>query len=131
MATIYDMHDKAFPRVSAYVIARNGERVATLAFKFPADGAGRLHCFLHWAGLEMVRGYAGGYGYDKLTAAACSAAGRMPGELPVTAYADGTPHHSPAEREAFAAFRAALDSDSGYDWARKVSDAGFAVWQAV
>lgn len=59
MTKIYEQHDAAFSRVSAYVVARNGERVATIAFKFPADGAGRLWAYVHWLGLEMVRGIRG------------------------------------------------------------------------
>ena len=42
MTDIYEQHDKAFSRVSAFVILDSkGERVATVAIKFPADGAGR------------------------------------------------------------------------------------------
>lgn len=85
---IYDLHDKAFSNVAAYVLMNDGERseasplggtrkglapLATLSFKFPKDGAGRLWCYFHYIGAEMVRGYAGGYGYDKQTAAVESA----------------------------------------------------------
>lgn len=59
-STVYQLHDKAFANVSAYVIAKDGERVATIAFKFPRDGAGRLYVYVHWFGLQMVRGWAGG-----------------------------------------------------------------------
>lgn len=48
MTDIYKQHDTAFARVSGYVIAKDGERVATIAFKFPADGAGRLWAYVHW-----------------------------------------------------------------------------------
>ena len=71
---IYVLHAKAFNRVSAYVIMRGEERVATIAFKFPRDGAGRLYAYVHVFGAPMVRGYAGGYGYDKRSAACSSAA---------------------------------------------------------
>lgn len=72
--TIYEQHDKTFSNVSAYVLTNDkGYRIGTLAFKFPKDGAGRLYCYLHIIGLEMVRGYAGGYGYDKRSASVVDA----------------------------------------------------------
>lgn len=36
---IYDQHKAAFANVSAYTIMKGGERVATIAFKFPRGGA--------------------------------------------------------------------------------------------
>lgn len=117
MTTIYDQHDKAFSRVSAFVIVDQGKRVATVALHFPADGAGRLWAYVHWLGLPMVRGYAGGYGYDKRTAAVASAAAKI--------------HPSPTACERQAAFQAACRADSGYDWTRELEKAGFQVWQAV
>jgi len=112
MANIYDQHDKAFARVSAYVIARDGKRVATVAFKRPPDGAGRLQVFVHWIGSEMVRGYAGGCGYDKHSAA-CACAARSAGAVAWPA-----------------AFRDALVRDEGASWNRELECAGFAVWSA-
>ena len=76
MPDIYDQHKAAFPSVSAYVVLHNGERVATIAFKHPRDGSGRLYAYVHWLGVEMVRGFAGGYGYDKHSAACADAAQR-------------------------------------------------------
>lgn len=38
---IYEQHNKAFSRVSAYVIMKGEERVATVAIKYPADGVRR------------------------------------------------------------------------------------------
>ena len=67
--TIYEQHDAAFRHVNAYVIMRGRERVGTVAIKYPRDGAGRLWAYVHFLGMPMVRGYAGGYGYDKKTAA--------------------------------------------------------------
>ena len=74
MPDIYDQHKAAFPNVSAYVILRGSEKVATIAFKYPRDGSGRLYAYVHWLGVPMVRGFAGGYGYDKQSAAFDSAA---------------------------------------------------------
>lgn len=117
MATnIYDQHRKAFSNVSAYCIMRGGERVATIAFKFPKDGASRLWVYVHWLGIPMVRGSAGGYGYDKRTAA-CNSASRA---LPHASYDDK-----------LEAFTAALAIDDGNDWERNLRNAGFDVLQAV
>ncbi len=125
MSNIYDQHDKAFNRVSAYVIARNGERVATIAFRFPADGAGRLYAYVHWIGLEMVRGMAGGYGYDKRSAACANAMRKL-----LEIYSDNKEDDTPDTR-ARAEFIRALARDGGQTWDSMLRDAGFTVWQAV
>jgi hypothetical protein len=117
---IYDQHDAAFRRVQAFVIARNGERVATIAFKFPADGAGRLYAYVHWLGTEMVRGHANGYGYDKRSAACADAANK-----------GGLWDAAESENNAIARFRNALALDDGYRWDTNLERAGFQVWQAV
>lgn len=111
---IYDQHDKAFSGVSAYCIARDGNRVATLAFKFPRDGAGRLYAYVHWIGDEMVRGSASGYGYDKRSAACRDASRKAAGD------SDAAP------------FWAALESGGdGIGWQDALRKAGFDVWSAV
>jgi len=114
MSDIYDQHSAAFANVSAYVILKDGERVATVAFKFPRDGAGRLYTYVHWLGLEMVRGFAGGYGYDKRTAAVAAAVKTLGG-------------YSPGLGD----FLTACDRDGGHHWDRRLQDAGFTVLQAV
>lgn len=124
-STIYKQHDSAFNRVSAYVIARNGERVATIAFKYPADGAGRLYAYVHWLGLPMVRGFAGGYGYDKRSAACASAAKHIVAPDPQ----DRTTWER--DKEARESFVAAIAKDGGQTWESCLRDAGFTVWQAV
>lgn len=131
MTQIYKQHDAAFASVSAYVILKDAKRVATVAFKFPRDGAGRLYAYVHWLGTEMVRGYAGGYGYDKTSAAVESACRKLP-ELSREAFADGVPHHSDAERANYGAFIAAITlGNDGQYWDRRLTDAGFTVLQAV
>lgn len=130
MSDIYKQHDAAFANVAAYVILNlRHDRVATIAFKFPRDGAGRLWCYVQWCGTEMVRGYAAGGGYDKRSASAASAACRL--ALGNGQYADGTPHHSQEEREEFDTFVVALSDDNGHEWANRLRDAGFVVLQAV
>lgn len=116
MATnIYDLHSKAFNQVSAFVVMLNNERAATIAFKFPKDGASRLWAYVHWMGVPMVRGYAGGYGYDKRTAA-CNSASRA-------IKVDGSDTQK--------AFIDAIAIDDGNDWERNLRNAGFTVFQAV
>ena len=123
---IYKQHEASFSRVSAYVITDNtGERVATIAFKFPADGAGRLYAYLHVLGLKMVRGHAGGYGYDKQSAALSSAASCVP----VYSEEDLTTWQKDASTRDLIV--AALMPDDGFDWSRHLRDAGFNVLQAV
>lgn len=121
-ANIYDQHAAAFRAVSAFVILDKGERVATVALKFPADGAGRLFAYVHWIGAPMVRAFAGGGGYDKRSAAVSAA---------VTKIADPV---TPRECETAGrrtAFIDALHGCDGHDWTRKLEDAGFTVLQAV
>lgn len=113
---IYKQHESAFARVSAFVILKDGERVATIALKFPADGSGRLYAYVHWIGLEMVRGFAPGGGYDKRSAAIASAARKMPVGL---------------EMSAQRGFVHALSEDGCSTWDGQLRDAGFTVLQAV
>jgi len=119
---IYTQHGRAFSQVSAFVITKGKERVATVAIKFPRDGAGRLWAYVHWLGVPMVRGYAGGYGYDKSSAAVSSAASRV--ELQ-------TEHVTKAQVNLQKKFIKAASLDNGYDWQRNIEDAGFYTLQAV
>jgi hypothetical protein len=123
MTTVYDQHDKAFTQVSAFAIVRNGERVANIAFKFPRDGAGRLKVFVHWLGLEMLQGTAGGYGYDKRTAATANAIARAHKAKHALMFAEPG---SPPE-----AFMLALARDAGDSWDAMLRKAGFDVWQVI
>lgn len=119
MADIYEQHRAAFANVSAFVILDGAERVATVAIKFPKDGAGRLYAYVHWLGIEMARGWASGGGYDKRTAAVSAASRGI--KIPAA-----WPHH-PRMR----AFLAALAPDGGTEWHNALRDAGFTVLQAV
>jgi hypothetical protein len=119
MPNIYDQHKAAFSNVSAYcVLDKAGNRVASIAFKFPRDGAGRLYAYVHVFGGPMVRGFAGGGGYDKRSAAVLSAVSKM---KPADYYAEDQ-HH-------VAAFKGMVDC--GYGWDRQLQDAGYTVLQAV
>ncbi|WP_425962619.1 hypothetical protein [Rhizobium nepotum] len=121
---IYALHDKAFNRVSAYVILdKSGESVAKVSFKFPADGAGRLYAYVHWLGVPMVRGHAGGYGYDKRSAAVASAANHFYDKSDKLLHDLGNPLYH--------AFAYAIVRDSGDYWDDRLRNAGFTVIQAV
>lgn len=111
---IYNQHQTAFKNVSAYVIMKDA-RVATIAFRFPKDGAGRLWAYVHWIGTEMVRGYAGGGGYDKKSAAVESACDKLPQATSVAGNQ----------------FAIALHNIGGNTWDRALTEAGFEVLGAV
>ena len=120
--SIYDLHRSAFSNVSAYVVMKDGNRVATIAFKFPKDGASKLWAYVHWHGVPMVRGSATGYGYDK-GSAACSSAARSIERLPLD--------YPEFQRDNQFAFIACLAKDSGETWETQLRKAGFEVYQAV
>ena len=118
-ADVYDQYRASFPHVSAFVIMRDGKQVATVAIKYPRDGAGRLYAYVHWLGVPMVRGYAGGYGYDKITAACASAARKIERlQDSDNAYWQD-------------AFIQALEMDGGHNWDATLRAASFDVLQAV
>jgi hypothetical protein len=133
MSDIYTQHDAAFRNVSAFVIMRDGEKVATVALKYPRDGAGRLFAYVHWLGLPMVRAYAGGYGYDKRTAAVGNAARKMDRNAAATRAAEFGVEYAQSRPwfEYYATFVDAAAKDGGEDWARALEKAGFSVLQAV
>jgi hypothetical protein len=127
MSDIYKLHDSAFSSVSAFVVTLDNEKVATIALKFPRDGAGRLYAYTHWIGLEMVRGFASGCGYDKRSAALRNAAQK----LAARAKSPGE-YETVRQPEALQAFIAALiEGGRGIGFDRALRDAGFTIWQAV
>jgi hypothetical protein len=122
MTDVYDQHRASFPHVSAFVVMHGSRHVGSIAFKFPRDGAGRLYAYVHWFGVPMVRGYAGGYGYDKKSAACSSAARKMPEHLPEGYDGAG---------DVYGRFVDALGRDGGQEWHNHLRKAGFDVLQAV
>ena len=120
MTDIYEQHEKAFAGVSAFVILHNGERVATIAFRHPNRGM-RLWVYMHWLGIEMVRGHADGGGYDKHSAAVDAAARKLKSLDAAGDVATGE----------FFAFLAACHDSDGRRWDNRLRDAGFTVLQAV
>lgn len=124
MTKIYDDHAAAFRDVSAYIVLKDGDVVARIAFKFARSGL-QTKCYVHWLGLQMVAGRARGGGYDKRSAAAAHAANKTPLGLDAeTGLRVDSKHH-------WNDFRRALALDAGHSWDRALRDAGFDVFQAV
>lgn len=73
MTKIYEQFDAATRNICAYAILKDGEPIGRVVLKYPKDGAGRLYAYVQVYGAPMVRGWAGGYGYDKATAAVSGA----------------------------------------------------------
>jgi hypothetical protein len=62
----------ALSRAGAKVIINpKGDLCGTIKIAYPKDGAGRMTVILHEHGFEPQISSAGGYGYDKLSAALC------------------------------------------------------------
>lgn len=130
MPDIYDLHAKAFKNVCAFVVIKadyaftprkvEPARVATIAFKHPADGAGRLYCYLHIFGGPMVRGMASGGGYDKKTASAAHAASKV-----------NLKDYREEDRAEVKRLVDALLIDGGAYWDSCLRDIGLHVYQAV
>ncbi len=112
---IYGQHDKAFSDVSAYAVVYDGKPVAKVAFKYARSGL-RTTAFVHWIGQPMVRGWAGGGGYDKASAAVASAAARM---RTADVGADCK------------AFIGCAQKDDGQHWDNRLRAAGFDVFQVI
>lgn len=130
MTDIYEFHRKAFARVSAYVILNaERERVATVAIKFPADGAGRLYAYCHVIGFPMKRAFCGGSGYDKGTVAVAAAFAKCLPVLPIPG--ERTGGLTLEARFAATAIFDALEASGGQFWERLLENAGFIVLQAV
>ena len=119
-------HRAAFARVSAYVIVnKEGESVASIAFKFPRDGAGRTSAYIRVFGNHMSRGSASGGGYDKQSAAVGVAARKIEYDTEEDAGIDAKTANS------IKAFKTALEKSNGYSWDTKLQESGFNVIRAV
>lgn len=116
MSDIYDQHKAAFALVSAYVVTKGGDRIASVAFK---SSKNRVYCYLHVLGAQMVRAYAPGIELNAQTAAMHSAISRVEA-------ADGDIRTI----QTLGAIRDAV-TDNGASWDQDLRKAGFAVWQAV
>jgi hypothetical protein len=105
--------EKRTARVTAFIIMHGAEYSGRVVISYPQDGAGRLYAIAWLPGQNSTptirhHGSAGGYGYDKATAAMGGA---------------GYYHQVAKEWRA-------LD-DGGYDWRAQLIQAGYQVIQAV
>lgn len=131
MSDIYDQHTAAFAHVSASVILdAEGKKVGTIAFKFPRGTSTRVYCYLHILGTEMVRGYAGGGGYDKASAAADAARRRI---IPFDRYQleEAIKNSAEAPRHPIAEAFSKTRLDTGSGWQRAIEELGYRTVQAV
>ncbi|HWU70770.1 MAG TPA: hypothetical protein VN017_05395 [Pseudoxanthomonas sp.] len=108
---VYEKHSATFRNVSAYVITRGAQRVATVAFKSGTTE----QAFVHWIGSAMIRATANGGGYDRQSAACAKAASKAT-------------HNGDALASAF---WTSLAIDGGRHWYQELERAGFTVLQAV
>lgn len=69
--SVYQTAEQKFNDVSAYVIMKGDKHICNITIKYPKDGMGRVHGFMHAYGLEMEHAFVGGYGYDKRSAVIC------------------------------------------------------------
>jgi hypothetical protein len=123
MSKLWEQYDSAFKQVTAHAVLHEGQHVANIAIKFPRDGGGRVVAYVHWLGREVVRGSAGGGGYDK-TSAAVHEAGRKLGTKPTDI------ESRPAALNAFV--KALIGDDNGQDWTRSIRDAdGFSLLNVI
>ena len=132
MLNIYDQHKAAFSQVSAYtVIDKKGERIASIAFKFPRDGAGRLYAYLQVFGIPMVRGFAAGGGYDKKSAACADAGEKALRQL--DSWKESDYLHFGKDAKSLKLIHKALSKghSGGADWQRELESVGYRVYQAV
>lgn len=132
MTKIYEQHAQAFSNVSAYLATNASGQELKISFKYPKDGAGRLWVYFHYVGLEMVRDYAGGYGYDKASAAINGAiekitviddpsfSGQQWYEMSRVAY-----------RENVKALQDAFKNIGGKDWKDVLRDNGYKVYSII
>lgn len=120
MTKKYDQHRAAFTNVEAHVVTWKGERVGTIAFKFPKDGAGRLYAYVHIFGLEMARGYAGGFGYDKKSAAVSGAIEKIKRDETFPSYG--------ISNETIETLQNAFKNIGGHDWKDILRNLGFQVY---
>ena len=126
MSNIYDQHTSAFSDVSAYVILKDGQRVATVAVKYSARST-RVWAYLHVLSLPMVRACADGGGYDKTSAAIAKASQQV--RCPLTVYDPGNAQELRELAQSWNDLAPSLDK--GQHWDRALERADFSVLQAV
>jgi len=134
MTDIYKLHDAAFAHVSAFVVLKDGERVATVAFK----RGNSVQCFAHLIGLEMTRGRANGGGYDRNSASFYDAVSRIKHPLRERVLEGEKNSIQLVDKRAKELWdllqnftKAAHKGNGGSHWDAALREAGFTVLQAV
>lgn len=133
MTKVYDQYDAAFRKTAAAAILKDGNYTAKVCIKYPADGAGRLYAYVHVFRAEMARGFAGGYGYDKTSAAIMDAMEKMkPYKIERTKgeNAESKAYYDKAEADGnalIAELKKALEPAASVGWSNALRDAGFTV----
>lgn len=120
--SVIEQYASAFKGIAAYSILKDGQQVATVAFK----GDARLQVYLHWIGLDVVRAAASGGGYNRHKAAVQKAA-----QAAIKAY---DPQKDPNAENVFARaafFRILSEGSDGQDWISALTGAGFDVNKVV
>lgn len=129
MPDIYEQHKAAFPHVAAWVVVDKicdpVATVATISIRYPVKGD-RLWAYVHLRGVDMVRGWADGGGYDKTSAAVAEAIMKIP-EYP-GAKPDGYGAGVNANRKLM---RQAVEHMDSSTWTRELERVGLIVLQAV
>ena len=123
MSDIYEQNRAAFARVAAFAVLRDGKPVATVAIKYPQDGAGRLYAYVHVIGTRMVRGSASGGGYDKRSAAVYDACKALKH--------GGDGYRDADTATAIELFRDAAPSMDSRDWTSALANVGLQAWQVI
>ncbi|CAB4196379.1 hypothetical protein UFOVP1299_80 [uncultured Caudovirales phage] len=118
---VYEQHLQSFNGVSAYVVTFGGERAATISFKYARTGG--VICYLHWICSPMVRGRAGGGGYDKATAALEEAFSKLNEKL--------AHEIDEGEQVAYANVLESMKNSTGGSWEGRFKTAGFEVLRAI
>lgn len=122
---IYDQHSTAFRDVSAWVICKGGDRVATVAIKYGGRRSPNgltVRAYVHILGLPMVRGTARGGGYDMKSAAVYDAVRNLALTMPEDSD-EGDPTR--------ALLNEMVGAPDGPYWDDSLRKAGYQVFQAV
>jgi hypothetical protein len=114
MTDIYDDFDRAFGKISAYAVLRDGKAVGRVAMKH----GNQVTAYFQLWGAPMQKGIARGGNYDRATAAIESAAAKLP---PIT-------DRPEAEVERQTVVRVMCDPDlDGMGWSNRLEGVGYTV----
>jgi len=117
MADIYDQFDASFRYISAHAILKDGKHVANITLKHGSA----VTAYVHYLGLEMTKGRAGGGGYDRSTAAVQNAAAKTKGgDAPKSIQLNGNEF-----------IGALIEAPGGMGWAAALITAGYTICNVI